>query len=142
MPSRVFKAPIGYTLQAAGAPLSPNDATTYFIGGSFSSAIGGAGNSRIYFPKAGTIRSIRVFFANPGTLGTNEQSTISIRINDTTDHVISSTVVNNATQTLASNSAMAVKVANTDFFELKWVTPTWGTKPTLVRINATVYVEA
>lgn len=135
---------IGYTLMAAGASFSPADATTYFFGGlpsvvpTTSAAI-----ERLYIPKAGKIKAAYIFF-NQST-GSNETSSMSIRLNNTTDFLISNAVTNDSSGTAFNstslNSGNGIDVVAGDYVEIKWVTPTWGTNPTGVRPTVILYVE-
>lgn len=136
----------GYTMQTSSSAtvFDPADATTYFTGCAPAQAptttIGGP--VRCYIPKGGVITAIYVTFRVANVLGSAETSTISFWLNDTTDTTISSVV----TTTLAigntfSNTALAIAVVAGDFFELKWVTPTWVTNPTAVRLNASIYID-
>lgn len=119
----------GYWMLVQGASTSPADATTYFFG-PFSVGYGSvAANLRVYIPRAGKLVKARLFLA--GTNGTSETSTVSFRLNDTTDTTISSAVVCNALPYTVVNSALSVAVAEDDYFAVKWVTPTWVTNPTL-----------
>jgi hypothetical protein len=149
--NRVASAPFqfrpgnGYTLQAgSGTAWDPANATTYHIGGfpSLAPAATGAGdNVKIYIPRSGTLRAAYVHFYQTASAGA-DTSTISFRLNGS-DTTISSSVVNNAGNTVASNTNMSVPVVQGDTFTLKWVTPTWtGTPlPTSVRTSATLYIE-
>lgn len=132
----------GYVVLAeTGAAISPLDATTYYTG-SFSN-LGTAtadGERRIYIPKTGTIKAVQLYFLNTGTLGTTEPSTMSIRVNSTTDYTISSAIVVDARNKTFSNSSMSVPVTAGDYIEIKWVTPTWVTNPTSVRFTANIFI--
>lgn len=131
---------VGYTLTASANTASPADATTYYFGCVPVLALTTSnGVQRIYPPKAGTIRAVRVIFNQ--VAGTAETSTISLRVNDTTDYAISTAVTNDAVVTTVLNQALAIPVSTTDYFEIKWVTPTWATNPTNVRPYAVVYVD-
>jgi hypothetical protein len=134
---------LGYAIQAgSSANLSPADATTYYYG-CFNSIAAGttAARARCYIPKAGTVTAIYGNFWVATTLGTAETSTISFRLNNTTDTAISAAVVANAAATTFSNTGLSIAVAAGDYFELKWVTPTWVTNPTAVRLSVVVYIE-
>jgi hypothetical protein len=133
---------VGYTLQAGGINFNPADATTYYIGGMFGTAPGtGASNVRMYIPRAGTIKSVRMTFHNATSNGTNETSTLSLRLNNTTDTTISSAITNDGSIAMFSNTSLSVAVVAGDYIGLKWVTPTWATNPVAVRTNATIYIE-
>jgi len=133
----------GFTVQAAqGGRFNPADATSYYFGCSFGGSSGNttADNARIYMPKAGTITSVYIFTRN-GTPGSNETSTIYVRKNNTADTVISSSVKNDQTHEAFSNTALSIAVAQGDYIEIKWTTPTWATNPLSTEVYATIYVE-
>lgn len=129
-----------YTLQCATFNNTPADATTYYFGGSFGGAMGTVGGvRRIIFPRAGTVTRIHLVFQV--VAGSNETSTISFRLNDTTDTTISSTVDLSASPAIVSNTALSIAVIAGDYFEIKWVTPTWVTNPTAVTISGVVFIS-
>jgi len=139
-----FQAPtgggVGYTLPVLVSLGNPADASTYYYGLPTRGVTNGNnGASRIYIPKAGTVKAVTFFFNQ--TVGSSETSTMYLRVNDTTDTVISSAVTNDATNISFSNTAMSVAVSLGDFLELKWVTPTWVTNPNSVSMNAIIYIE-
>ena len=133
----------GYALQASSsADLSPADGLVYYIGNYPSIAPSTtADRRRIYIPISGTITVAYVVFWNSNVLGTGETSTIAIRVNNTTDTTISSSVVNDAITTIGSATGLAIAVTQGDYIELKWTCPTWATNPTDVRIAATIYIQ-
>lgn len=127
----------GYYIVVSGASTAPADATTYYFAG-FSDSWGTtSANRRMYIPRAGKLVKARLFIL--GTNGSAETSTISFRLNDTTDTTISSTVVCNAFPYTAVNSALSVAVAEDDYFSIKWVTPTWVTNPTGVQFSCMLW---
>jgi hypothetical protein len=136
-------ASVGYAISLGCLSFNPADATTYYIGGAQGSGPTTTdGNVRVYIPRAGVIRTVYIAFVNSSVNGTNETSTISLRLNSTADTTISSSVVNNANAGSVSNTGLSISVAAGDFIELKWVTPTWATNPTSTRLMATVLVES
>lgn len=137
----VERAPIGYALQAASGNTNISDAATLYFGLSSGQAAGSVNNQRIYFPKAGVVRAVYLFFANTGTLSTNETATVSFRLNNTTDTTISSAVTHDAAQTAYSATTLNIAVAANDYFEIKYVAPTFSTNPTNVRMSATIYIN-
>ena len=133
----------GYTLQGFQGAFNPADATTYHFGSmpTLSTGVTTSALQRLYIPKAGTIKSCYLVFI-ASVLGSAETSTVNIRLNDTTNTVVSSSVTNNANPTVFSNTALSIAVVAGDYIELQWVTPTWvTTNPTTVRISAVVYIE-
>lgn len=131
----------GYCLQFSGGQFNPNDATTYYFGINPQSSGVTDGVNRIYIPRAGTITACYLVFDNSGTLGTTETSTLSIRLNNTTDYTVSSSVANNVRPTVYNNTALNIAVAAGDYIELKWACPTWSTNPTQVRLQAVVNIQ-
>lgn len=132
--------PKGYTLkQTAMQRASPADSTTYYFG-SCNAFVTTADISRIYIPATGTITGARVFFNNSGILGSNQTSSVYIRVNNTTDHLISSFVRNDAASASFAGT-LSISVNAGDYIEFKWVTPAWGTNPTNVFVDFTAFVE-
>lgn len=138
----------GYALIGAHSGVTaPADATNYYIGqGNFVSS-STEGIHRVYVPKAGTIRAAYVTFINSGTSGaSSETSSIYIRLNATTDTLVSSAVQNDTasiTPFVVSNTSLSIAVAQGDFFEFKWTTPTWVTNPTptALIVHWSVYIS-
>lgn len=132
----------GYTLILGAPGFNPADATTYYLGGNNQPA----GNTTdgaydIVIPKAGTIKAVTISSNTGGTLGSNETSSISIRLNSTSDTLITSSFATNPSPGFFSNTSMSVSVAVGDKVSLKWVTPTYATNPTTVRMNFIIYIE-
>lgn len=141
MPFKTSKG--GYTLLLeAGSGLSPTDASTYYGGGLFSAGASTTpGTHRTFIPRSGTIQSVHMYMQTGGTQGSNETSSLFLRLNNTTDSLISDAIINNALSTTYSNTSLAIPIAAGDYVELKWVTPTWVTNPTSVRFNAVIYIQ-
>lgn len=138
----VNRPPAGvYVISASATVLAaPVDATTYFFGLQSAAPDTTAAVTRVFIQRAGTIRKVRLSIRNTGVAGTAEASTASIRINNTTDTTISAAVTTNATfQTFTAN--VGINVIDGDYFEIKWVTPTWVTNPTNLFLWAQVYIE-
>lgn len=133
----------GYALQFSGSIAAPADATTYYFGANYFDAVvsSTAGLAKIRIPKAGTIKSCYIEVRNRGTAGTTEVSTISIRLNNTTDTTVSAVLITSTVPNAFSNAALAIAVIAGDYIEIKWVTPTWVTNPTNVDIFGCVYIE-
>lgn len=116
--------------------VNPSDATTYYIGSRFGTAPSTSeGLSKQYVTASGTITSAYVLINDEGVTGSNETSTMSVRVNGTTDYTISSAITVDGNPLTFSNAAMSVPVVPGDYFEIKWVTPTWATNPTTVRVH-------
>lgn len=127
----------GYALQLTSGTLSPASGSTHYFGGN--AAWGDSATVfRVYVPRAGTITraDLHVLAANPGSA---EAATVSLRLNNTTDTTISSSV---AFDNVVSNysAVLAVAVQAGDYIEGKVVFPTFATLPTVVLMCATVFI--
>lgn len=133
---------IGYALNFSKGTETPADATTYYFGSAYNTTgITTAGAAKIYIPKAGTLKSVYMLQRNSGTLGSNETSSIWVRINDTTDYLFSSSIRTDQTVETFSKTDFAIAVVAGDYIEFKWTTPTWATNPTSTRFSGTIYIE-
>lgn len=131
----------GYALQAGASQTNPADATTYYFGAHFGNAYDtGAGTKRVYVPRAGLITKVFLQFSNGVGNGTTETSSVSLRLNNTTDYLISN-AVDNSNTFVAQKADLSIPVAQGDYFEFKWVTPTWVTNPQGTRPLVVVWVE-
>lgn len=133
----------GYSINATGGTtgLSPVDSTTYYmvcpVGFTTTHPMAA---TRIYIPATGTITKVYGVLDVSTTLGSTENSTIYIRLNDTTDTAISTTLNLSATPVTFTNTSMSVSVTAGDYIEIKWITPAWVTNPTNVHITITVLI--
>lgn len=131
---------LGYTLIANAPSLNPADSTTYYFGTPYTVTTGTvAANRRVYIPKAGTIKSIYLF--GTCTTGTNESVSFYLRLNNTTDTTISTTVDMSASPFIANVTGLSITVVAGDYFEIKEITPAWATNPTAQLVNVIVYIE-
>lgn len=126
-------------LFAQAGSSSTANATTFYAGNTQRGFSGQAGNSKIYIPQSGTITSVYGNFCNTGAFGSAETSSIYIRVNNTTDYLISNTIANNAAANYFSNTSLNIPVNAGDYFEVKWTTPpTWTTKPAGVTLGMNI----
>ena len=131
-----------YSIDCNVSNVSPADATTYFFGNWDGSALstGAGGARRMYIQRAGVITRADVFMFATGS-GSNETSTMSVRLNNTSDATISSAIEVNSSTEHFTNTSMSVAVSAGDFVEIKWVTPTWATNPTGVFVQVRFIIE-
>ena len=116
------------------------DATTYYLG-QFTDVIStNALNSVVYVPYNCTLVGWSFSGRVQTTAASAETSTISVRLNNTTDVLLSSAIsysaasgFNNQTGTVSSNLKAG------DFINIKLVTPTWVTNPTNVGSGVTLW---
>ena len=119
--------------------LSPADSTTYFY--SHFPTIGlvtVAANHKIRIPRTGKI--LKVYIEGTCTAGSAETSTVSLRLNDTSDTTITSSFITSATPFSFSNTALSIAVTAGDYVTLKWVTASWVTNPTNFQATAKIFI--
>jgi hypothetical protein len=146
--SQAPAAPTGYQISVflGGAGQTVVDNTTYFFQTPWTAAnciswINTEATGRFFIPKNGTITSAYVAYYNKVSNGTAETSTVSIRLNDTSDTTISASVVNNATSAVFSNTGLSISVSQGDFITVKWVAPAWATNPVGMVSQINIFVS-
>lgn len=124
------------------AGLNPADATVYYIGEfpQLTLTISATGR-KSKLPYDYTIIAANIQIITAGTLATNENSTLAIRINNTTDTTVSSIVKFNAVLYQEFVSGLAIDVLSTDDFQSKLTTATWVTNPTTPYGTITYYAK-
>ena len=124
-----------------GAAFSPADSTTYYV------AINGAApnttiqDARPIVPFPCVIRHASIVVNVAGTLGTTEAVTVGIRVLNTTNYVLSSAVVFDATRRTYDVDGLNIPLASGDDYAGYITTPAWVTNPTNPLIWITLYVE-
>lgn len=123
---------------------SPADSTTYFAGFGGSAMTGASdtwAENHHEIVVAGTIVAVSYTFKNIGTLGSTENVTTAIRLNDTTDIAsVADARFDVAFETLAVTGLSQAVVAG-DKIAFKILTPAWNPNPTNVIASAVVYLE-
>lgn len=133
---------VGYALMGFAGNSSLADATTYYFSGVSDTSVGTLSTGKsIVIPKTGTVKAIGIWWHDTSVTPSNEQSTISFRLNDTTDTTISSTMDISTNPGSLINTGLSIAVTAGDLCTIKWVTPTWATNPTAIKMNAVIYVE-
>jgi len=130
-----------YTLQwGISAGWNPVDSTTYYFGGNWLQN-GTAARTRLYIPLGGTIvyASFNSFVGT--TLGSAETSSAWVRLNNTTDTLISDVIQQDAAYEQFINSSLSIAVSAGDYIEIKWTTPAYATNPTNTRQYGTIMVR-
>lgn len=103
------------------------DATDYYFGQLPKALQISADISKVYFRNAGIITGANIY-AVSGTAGSNENWTLAIRHNNTTDHNIA-TVALAASERVWNNQSMSITVAAGDYIEIHSLQQTWATNP-------------
>lgn len=112
---------------------------TYYAGICGTGWSSSAGVRRVYIPQAGTITAVALNMYADGTAGSAESWTCYLRLNNTTDITIAS-VATAGPNRLFLNTALATAVSAGDYLEIKVITPTWVTSPTLQFATCAVYI--
>jgi hypothetical protein len=129
----------GYVITAFAGSLTPANNTTYYFGNQQRIPTTTAAIWRLFIPRSGTIKRAD-FVSVASTVGTAENISLSIRLNNTTDTLVA-TVGNTSQPRLFQNSSLSIAVVAGDYIEMKLVTPTWVTQPTGFTISGQIYIE-
>jgi len=135
----------GYTLQfvLATTGSTPAANTTYRMGAPQRDILlTTSGQTRIYVPRPGRVRSAYVYVRTNGTLASAGTSSFALGKNSSTAEVINtSSTVGFSANAAVSSSAISMSVVQGDFLEINWTTPAWATTPTGLEANAIIYIE-
>jgi hypothetical protein len=138
----------GYTLlftAGISSLISPADATTYYFGSGRASIY--SPDHAVVIPKAGTLKAISFFHVVNSTLGTAENSTLSVQVRNTgysgsvsTTTQITNTYKFNTTYNSTMFTGLNIDLPEGCAVDIKWLTPTWVTNPAQIQINATLFI--
>ncbi len=118
---------------------SPADATTYyFIPTGLSTTITAV--SKIYIPITGTITIAYGSISVRGTLGSAQNTTIALRLNDTTNTNVTTTLSTSSAVVAFNNTSLGMAVSAGDFVSVIMITPTWVTNPTNMDFQMSFYM--
>lgn len=139
--SHTVSGDAGYTIQSFSAGTNPADGQTLYQGGVAIAQSATEGIYRLRFPVAGTIIAAAIDVGVGATLGTTEQSTVSFRLNATTDTELTSTQQYNAANQGSVVTGLSIAIAAGDTGQIKVVYPTFTTNPTGVAHSVTLFVR-
>lgn len=128
-----------FTMVCRSTTISPGDGEVHYAG--FFNSSTNATRYIYSVPKTGRIFRIDLYVYNGGTLGTSEAVTVSFRLNNATDTLISNAVTTNALASVFSNKSLDIAVTEDDTFNIKWEFPTYATNPTGITVNAVIYMK-
>lgn len=133
-----------YQVILAHGPFGPADSLVYYAGAAYGALPTSSGSTyyRLYVPKSGIIRTIRLTMINAGSFATTEDSTMAIRINDTTDYTVTSALKHNANGGTYELANQNIAVNAGDYIVMKWTTPAWATNPTNVSHHMSIMIES
>jgi hypothetical protein len=130
---------LGYTLSVQALTSSPTDAQTIYFGNLPKAPVTTAAISKVYIPKAGTIKRAEIYCYS-GTAGTNQAWSGYVRLNNATDTLIATLSVA-TNERVFSNSALSIAVVAGDYIEIKFINPTWATNPLTTIFGGYIYIE-
>ncbi len=129
----------GYTLSVQALTSSPADAATIYFGNLPKAPVTTGGISKVYIPRSGVIKRAEIYCYS-GTAGTNQAWSGYIRLNNTTDTLIATLSVATS-ERVFSNSSLNIAVVAGDYFEIKFINPTWATNPLTTIFGGYIYIE-
>ena len=136
-----YKSPHSYSIYVSHASLSsPLDSTTYYFGHQQGGLNTDANTRNVGIPKRGRICSAIIKILSGTATGTNEDISMYVRLNNTTDYLIATVGAATALRTF-KNTDMNVPILDTDFIEIKIVTPIWVTNPQGWCSQGTILIE-
>lgn len=122
---------VAYCIQSSHRDYDPGDAfTIYFANCGNLGLTTNATNNRIYVPKNCTLIGYDITCYIAGTAASAESSTLSVRVDNTTDFLLNSTVTYSATFQQWHSMALSNDINAGSYLNIKWQTPTWVTNPT------------
>jgi hypothetical protein len=125
--------------------VNPADATNYYVGVADSPSTTSK-DASIIIPVTGKIKSIGINSVIYTVLGTSENSTFSVRVlsgginGAATETLLTNTYKLNATYISTILTGLNISVNAGDAIEIKWLTPTWATNPTGVRLKFNLFI--
>jgi hypothetical protein len=128
-----------YSLMLHSASQSTTtDSQTMYWGGFPVAPSTTAGRWRVYIPKTGTITSAYIY-SYAGTVGSNENWSMYIRYDNTSDTLIQ-TLGTNVNNRIWSNTSLSIGVEQGHYIEIKEIQPAWGTNPATVTRTGVIYI--
>ena len=131
--------PFGYCINLQALTSSPADTTPFYFGNKPAAITTTAGQNKIYIRKAGTLK-IAEIYTYAGTAGTAEAVSMYVRVNNTTDYLISTLSVS-ANERIFSNTGLNIPLAVGDYIEIKCIPPIWATNPLTFICGGYIYLE-
>lgn len=136
--------PLSFVMGDANG-LSPADGIVYYFGLHAGADATNTvdGGWRVLSPVTGNVVRAYGVFLVAGTLGSNQNVTVTVRnvTANSTQDITTTSQWTAATNTI-SNTAMTLAVTAGDLLLIKITSPTWGTNPTSVQGRVTVVVRS
>ncbi len=128
-----------YTINVQALTSSPVDSQTVYFGTLPKAPVTVAGTSKIYIPRAGTIKAVEIYCYS-GTPGTAESWSLYVRLNNATDTLIKTLAISNSERRF-NNASLNIPVVVGDYIEIKGVQPLWATNPLTTIYGGFIYIE-
>ena len=122
-------------LSGSSTPTSPSDATTYYFAPNeniVSVTVSSNTATKFYVTKAVTLNIVYGTIRVGGTLGSAGNSTLFVRVNDTTNTNVTTTLAMSSADNNFNATGLGISLSAGDFFNFGITTPTWVTNPTNV----------
>lgn len=133
---------VRFSVQMGSISFNPADATTYYDGMFIpNNSNHSQGTGKIYIPQNCTLIGYSLTLYNNGGVGTNETSSISCSINNSTLVTLDNVMDVTKFPYTSSASNLNTNINAGDYVELRWTTPTWGTNPVSTAIAATLWFK-
>lgn len=128
-----------YTLFVQALTSAPADGATIYFGTLPKAPVTTANISKVRIPRDGIIKQCRIH-SYSGTAGSNENWSMYIRKNNTTDTLVQ-TLALNTNEREWSNTSLNISVVAGDYIEIKLINPTWATNPNTTIFGGHIYIE-
>lgn len=133
-------ARVNFTMGWTSNSFNPSSSTTYYVINQVAPQTTHAiASTRYYFVNTGTVRAAYGLTRVSGTLGSAQNVTIYLRLNNTTNTNITTTSQWTAVTNTFNNTNLGISVVAGDYVELAFNTPSWSTSPTSVFVLCTIF---
>lgn len=123
-------------------PTVTDAATTYW--GNLPTNVGAVTERKIVIRKKGLLMVAEILCRAISVVGTNENWSLYIRVNNTTDYLIATVGAATAGRVFsntAMNGGAGILLVAGDYIEIKMVNPTWATNPTNIVFGGNLYLN-
>jgi len=113
---------------------NPLDGITYYFspGTQFTNSSTVTGLEKFMTPIACTLTKFRGVFTVAGTLGSSQNCTLFIRVNNSSNTDVSTTIQLTSSSVTVTNTGLSISLSAGDYISFGFTGPTWTTNPTVV----------
>lgn len=132
-----------FFIKLCNSSINPVDATTYYMfdGGGGWITTNTTAQTKFLVPTSCTMTAVYAHTSIISTLGSAQNVSFYIRVNDTTDYTVSTTWQWTANTNPINVTGLSVSLVAGDYIQFKIVTPTWTTNPTNVSFCGSVLFQ-